>query len=84
MRYTVRLNGITDSSWGTGMTGRPGYRTMDMHARSTVSYLVRTPRVPFFMHVPIGLEAKGFLAFQGLCSVSIIFELSMRSIADTD
>ena len=29
------------------MTGRPGHRTMEMNGTSTVSYLMRTPRVPF-------------------------------------
>ena len=47
------------------MTGRPGHRTMEMDGRSTVSYLVRTPRVPVFMLIVLGLEAKGLLAFQG-------------------
>ena len=32
---------------------------MEMNGRSAVSYLVRTPRVPFFMLILIGLEAKG-------------------------
>ena len=31
---------------------------MEMNGRSTVSYLVRTPRVPFFMLISIGLEAQ--------------------------
>ena len=35
-----------------------------MNGRSTVSYLVRAPRVLFFMFILIGLEAKGPLAFQ--------------------
>ena len=30
------------------MTGRPGYRTMEMVGGSSVSYLARTPCVPFF------------------------------------
>ena len=44
------------------MTGRPGHHAMEMTGRSTVSHLVRTPRVPFFMLMLIGLEAKGLLA----------------------
>ena len=48
---------------GMGMTGRPGH--MEMNGRSTVSYLVRTPRMPFFMLILAGLEAIGLLAFQG-------------------
>ena len=57
---------------GTGMTGRPGHRTMEMNGRSTVSYLVRTPLAPFFMLILIGLEAKGLLAFQGLCGIASV------------
>ena len=33
---------------GTDMTGRPGYRTMEMIGGSSASYLARTPRVPLF------------------------------------
>ena len=46
------------------VTGRPGHRTMEMNGRSAVSYLVRTPCIPFFMLTLIGLEAKNRLAFQ--------------------
>ena len=31
---------------GTDMTGRPGYRTMEMIGGSSASYLARTPCVP--------------------------------------
>ena len=51
---------------GTGMTGRPGHRAMEMNGRSAVSYLVRTPRVPFFVLILIGLEVNGGLTFQRL------------------
>ena len=47
------------------MTGRPRHHTIEIDGRSTVSYLVRTPRVPFFMLVLIGLEAENRYAFQG-------------------
>ena len=43
----------------------PGDRTMEMNGGSTASYLARTPRVPLFMFILIGLEAKGLLDFQG-------------------
>ena len=33
---------------GTDMTGRPGYRTMEMIGGSSASYLARTPCVPLF------------------------------------
>ena len=34
--------------WGTDMTGRPGYRTMEMIGGSSAPYLARTPCVPLF------------------------------------
>ena len=62
------------------MAGRPGHRTMEMNGRSTVSYLVRTPRVPFFMLIVIGLEAKNRLAFQGRAGIASIVRWSLRPI----
>ena len=47
------------------MTGRPGHRAMEMNGKSTVSYLVRTPRAPFFLLILIGLEAKNLFSFPG-------------------
>ena len=44
--------------------GRPGHRTMEVNGRSTVSYLVRTLHVPFFLLLSIGLEA-GFQLSRG-------------------
>ena len=65
---------------GTGLTGRPrGTATMEMNGRSAVLYLVRTPRVPFFMFILLGLEAKGLLAFQGrrgICVFGVVCFLS--------
>ena len=43
---------------------------MELNGRSTMSYLVRTPRVPFFMLTLIGLEAKGLLAGHIRCRIS--------------
>ena len=62
------------------MTGRPGHRTMEMSGRSTVSYLVRTPRVPFFMLVLIGLEAKNPLAFQGRRGIASVVRWNLRPV----
>ena len=39
--------GLLEGASETGVTGQAGHRTMEMNGRSTVSYLVRTPRVPF-------------------------------------
>ena len=47
------------------MTGRPGCRTMEMFGGSTGSYLARTPRIPLFMLIFIGLETKNVLDSQG-------------------
>ena len=62
------------------MTGRPGYRTMGMIGRSTASYLVCTPRVPFFVLVLIGLEAKGLLAFQGRRGIASVVRWNLRPV----
>ena len=43
---------------GTGMTGQPGDRTMEMNGKSPVLFLACAPRVPSLMLVLIGLEAK--------------------------
>ena len=50
---------------GTNMTGRPGDHAMEMDGGSTVSYLTRTPRVPLFMLVLIGLEAQELFRLPG-------------------
>ena len=65
---------------GTGMTGRPGHRTTEMNGKSTVSYLVRTPRVPFFMLILIGLEAKNLLAFQGRRGIASVVRWNLRPV----
>ena len=62
------------------MTGRPGHHTMDMNGKSTVSYLVRTPRVPFFMLILIGLEAKNLLAFQGRRGIASVVRWNLRPV----
>ena len=62
------------------MTGRPGHRTMEVNGRSTVSYLVRTPRVPFFMLILIGLEAKNRLAFQGRRGITSVVRWNLRPV----
>ena len=62
------------------MTGRPGDGTMGMNGRSTVSYLVRTPRVPWFVLISVGLEAKGLLAFQGLRGIASVVRWNLRPV----
>ena len=55
------------------MTGRPGCRTMEMFGGSTASYLARTPRIPLFVLIFIGLETKNVLDYQARAgSTSIV------------
>ena len=53
---------------------------MEMNGGSTVSYLVRTPRVPFFMLILKSLEATGFLAFQGQHGIASIVRWNLRPV----
>ena len=62
------------------MAGRLGHRTMEMNGRSTVSYLVCTPRVPFFVLISVGLEAKGLLAFQGRRGITSVVRRHFRPV----
>ena len=48
------------------------YDWTEMNGGSTVSHLVRTPRVPFFILILIALEAKGLLAFQGRLGIASV------------
>ena len=47
------------------MTGRPGYRTMEMNGGSSASYLACTPCVPWFVHCLIRAETEELLDYQG-------------------
>ena len=47
------------------MTGRPGYRTMEMNGGSSAPYLAHTPCVPLFLHCLIVVETKNVLDYQG-------------------
>ena len=53
---------------------------MEMNGRSTVSYLMRTPRVPFLMLILIGLEAKNSLAFQGRRGITSVVRWNLRPV----
>ena len=53
---------------------------MEMNGKSTVSYLVRTPRVLFFMLILIGLEAKNLLAFQGRRGIASVVRWNLRPV----
>ena len=53
---------------------------MEINGKSTVSYLVHTPRVPFFMLILIGLEAKNLLAFQGRRGIASVVRWNLRPV----
>ena len=65
---------------GPDMTGRLGYRTMEINGRSTASYLALTPCVPLFTLVFKGLEAKGFLDFQGRRGITSVVRWYLRPV----
>ena len=64
----------------TNVTGRPGDRTTEMNGGSTASYLARTPRVPLFMLIFIGLETKGLLDFQGRHGIASAVWWNLRPV----
>ena len=51
---------------------------MEMNGRRTVSYLVRTPPVPFFILNLMGLEAKGCIDFQGRRGITSVVQWNLR------
>ena len=59
------------------MTGRPGDRAMEMNGGSAALYLAR---VPVFLLVVIGLEAKGFLDFQGRRGITSVVRWNLRPV----
>ena len=62
------------------MTGRPGCRTMEMFGGSTASYLARTPRIPLFVPIFIGLETKNVLDYQGRAGSTSIVQWTLRPV----
>ena len=62
------------------MTGRPGCRTMDMFGGSTAAYLARTPRIPLFVLIFIGLETKSVLVYQGRAGSTSIVQWTLRPV----
>ena len=45
-----------------------------------MSYLARTPRVPLFMLILIGLEVKGLLDFQGRRGITSFVRWNLRPV----
>ena len=62
------------------MTGRPGDRATEMNGGSTASHLARTPRVPLFMLIFVGLETKGRLDFQGRRGITSVVRWNLRPV----
>ena len=62
------------------MTGRPGCRTMEMFGGSAASYLARTPRIPLFVLIFIGLETKNVLDYQGRAGSTSIVQWTLRPV----
>ena len=62
------------------MTGRPGCQTMEMFGGRAASYLARTPRIPLFMLIFIGLETKNVLDYQGRAGSTSIVQWTFRPV----
>ena len=60
------------------MTGRQGHRSMEMNGRSVVSYLVRTPRVPFSVLFCNRPASNGALSFQGGRGTASVVQWNFR------
>ena len=63
-----------------GMTGRPGYWTMEMNGGSSAPYLACTPCVPLFVHCLIRVEAEGLLDYQGQAGIISIVGWNLRPV----
>ena len=64
----------------TNMTGRPGYRTMDMNGGSSAPYLACILCVPLFVHCLIGVEAEMLLDYQGRAGIISIVRWNLRPV----
>ena len=62
------------------MTGRPGFRTMEMIGGTSVSYLARTPCVPLFLLCLIGVETEGLLDYWGRAGIISIVRWNLRPV----
>ena len=78
------ISNCNSASWASKIGDRYDWTTGALRDgnewKSTVSYLVRTPRVPFLMLTLIGLEAKNLLAFQGRCGIASIVRWNLRPV----
>ena len=62
------------------MTGRLGYRTMEMNGGSSAPYLACTPCVPLFVLCSISVETEGLLDFQGWAGIISIVRWNLRPV----
>ena len=76
LQLLLHVNHIATSN----MTGRTGYRTMEMNGGSSASYLARTPCVPLFVHCLIGVETEGLLDYQGKPGIISVVRRSLRPV----
>ena len=53
---------------------------MEMFGRSAASYLARTPRIPLFVLILIGLETKNVLDYQGRAGSTSIVQWTLRPV----
>ena len=65
---------------GTDMTGRPGYRTMEMIGGTSAPYLACTPCIPLLVHCLIGVETEGLLDYQGRAGIISIVRWNLRPV----
>ena len=61
------------------MTGRPGYRTMEMNRGSSAPCLACTPCVPLLCAWLIGVETEGLLDYQGRAGI-IVVQWNLRPV----
>ena len=62
------------------MTGRPGYRTMEMNGGSSAPYLARTPCLPLFVLCLIRVETEGLLDYQLWAGITSIVLWNLRPV----
>ena len=62
------------------MTGRPGYRTMEMIGGSSAMHLARTPCVPLFCTLFNRGASRRALDFQGRAAIISIVRWNLRPV----
>ena len=62
------------------LSGQLGCWTMEMNGGSSASYLARTPRVPLFRTLLIGVNTEGLLAYQGRAGIISIVRWNLLPV----